>query len=115
MGKIETVTIPRVEYEALIHDRESLEDLRAYDEAKANLANGEEELLPADFVDRLIEGESPLTLWREHRGISKVALSELSGVNRVQITDIEKGRNTGSVETLKKLADALKVKIDDLV
>ena len=32
-----------------------------------------------------------------------------------QIADIEAGRKTGSIETVRKLADALNVAIDDLV
>jgi transcriptional regulator with XRE-family HTH domain len=36
-------------------------------------------------------------------------------VNRVQIIDIEAGRKTGSVETLRKLAQELGIDIDDLV
>ena len=35
--------------------------------------------------------------------------------NRVQIVDIEADRNSGSVRTLRKLADALGVTVDDLV
>lgn len=39
----------------------------------------------------------------------------MSGVNRVQIADIEAGRGKGAVETVRKLADALEVRLDDLV
>jgi mRNA interferase RelE/StbE len=44
-----------------------------------------------------------------------MALFTTSGVNRVQIADIEAGRKSGSVETILKLADALGVAIDELV
>jgi mRNA interferase RelE/StbE len=44
-----------------------------------------------------------------------MVLFEKSGVNRVQIADIEAGRKSGSVETIRKLADALEVAMDDLV
>ncbi len=44
-----------------------------------------------------------------------MALAKASGVNRVQIADIEAGRGKGSVETLRKLAEALRVTIDDLI
>jgi mRNA interferase RelE/StbE len=36
-------------------------------------------------------------------------------VNRIQIIDIEAGRKTGSVATLRKLATALGVDIEDLL
>ena len=34
---------------------------------------------------------------------------------RVQIVEIEAGRSTGSVHTLRKLADALGVAVDDII
>jgi DNA-binding XRE family transcriptional regulator len=33
----------------------------------------------------------------------------------VQIADIEAGRSKGSIDTMRKLADTLRVTIDDLV
>ena len=71
--------------------------------------------LPHEFMKRLIDGEAPLTVFREWRDLSKLALANKSGVDRTQITDIEAGRKTGSVATLKKLADTLDIQIDDLV
>jgi mRNA interferase RelE/StbE len=111
----ETITITREEYDALRSAAEDLADLRAFDSAKARLAAGADELVPADFARRLIAGEKPVRVYRELRGLTQMALFEISGVNRVQIADIEAGRKTGSVETLRKLADALDVTIDDLV
>jgi transcriptional regulator with XRE-family HTH domain len=56
-----------------------------------------------------------LRVWRDVRGLTQMALAEASGVNRVQIADIEAGRKTGSVATIGKLAEALGIGIDDLV
>lgn len=86
------VTIPREEYDRLREAAEDLADLRAYDGAKAALTAGEDELVPAEFAKRLIAGESPLRVWR---GLSQVKLGTVSGVNRVQIADIEAGRGKG--------------------
>jgi len=109
------MTIPQAEYDRLREAADDLADLNAYDGAKAALAAGEEELVPADYAKRLIAGESPLRVWRELRGLSHVGLGKASGVNRVQIADIEAERGKGSVETVRKLADALGVAVDDLV
>ena len=105
------ITIPRAEYDRLREAAEDLADLQAYERARA--AGGQS--IPADAVQRMIEGESPLKVFRELRDLSQVGLARNSGVNRVQIADIEAGRGKGSVDTLKKLADALSVTIDDLV
>lgn len=110
----EMITIPLDEYKALKLAAEDLADMGAYDRAKAALDNGDEELIPAEYVRRMVAGERPLRIWREYRGLTQVALAETSGVNRVQIANIEAGTKNGSVETLKKLAAALRIAIDDL-
>ena len=80
----------------------------------AAIARGDEELVPEAFAKRLIAGESPVRVWRELRGLTQAALATWSGVNRVQIANIESGAKSGSVATLRKLADALGVGLDDL-
>lgn len=111
----EMVTIPKTEYDRLRAAAEDLEDLALYDSVMADLKAGREELIPSEFVDRLIDGESPVRVFRELRGLTQSALARKSGVNRVQLADIEMARSSGSVETMRKLADALNVTIDDLV
>lgn len=111
---METITIPREEYQRLVALAEDAEDLAAVARFDAAMARGEEELIPAAFADRILDGESPLRVYRDFRGLTQVALAERSGVNRVQIADIEAGRKSGSIATLRKLADALEVTLDDL-
>lgn len=111
----EMVTIPREEYERLVTLAEDVEDAAAVARFRARLAAGEEELVPAAVVDRLLAGESPVRVWREHRGMTQSGLGRASGVNRVVIADIEAGRKGGSVRSLKALAEALGVGMDDLV
>ncbi len=94
---------------------EDAEDAAAVARFRARLAAGEEELVPAAVVDRLLAGESPVRVWREHRGLTQSGLGRASGVNRVVVADIEAGRKGGSVRSLKALAGALGVGIDDLV
>ena len=111
----ETVTIPKAEYDRLRALEEDFADIQTALAVKARLATGEEELIPAAVVDRLLDGEPPLRVWREFRNLTQSELARASGVNRVQIVDIEADRNSGSVRTLRKLADALEVTVDDLV
>ncbi|MCM2502169.1 helix-turn-helix transcriptional regulator [Aureimonas altamirensis] len=106
----EMVTIEKTEYERLLNAADDLADIIAYDRA---MTEGGESI-PAEFVKRMIEGESPLRVYRDLRGLTQARLSENSGVNRVQIADIEAGRKSGSVDTIRKLATALSVSIDDL-
>lgn len=108
------ISIPVEEYQRLLALAEGMSDGMAYDRAVAALANGEEELLPAPMAQRIVAGESPLRVWRDHRGLTQTALADRTGVNRVQISNIESGAKSGSVQTLKKLAAALGVALDDL-
>ena len=65
---------------------------------------------------RLLQGqEHRLRIWREHRGLTQTELGAISGVQQGYIAQIESGRKTGSIETLKKLSAALRIDIDDLV
>ena len=107
----DTITISRTQFDRLRRDSEMLSDIRAYDAAMA----ADEESFPAEVAVRLIAGESPLSVFREYRQLSVAELSRRSGVHRAQISDIEDGKGSGSTTTLKKLADALDLDLDDLV
>jgi len=110
----EMVTIPKDEYLRLKAIEQEMADLNIAANTLARIKAGTEELVPSAVVDRLLAGDAPLMVWREHRGLSQAKLARQSGVNRIQIIDIEAGRKTGSAATLKKLATALNVDMDDL-
>ena len=46
--------------------------------------------------------------------MTQAELARQSKVNRIQIIDMESGQETGSVVTLKKLAAALDIDLDDI-
>ena len=52
---------------------------------------------------------------REGRGLSQEALAELADVNRGFLGEIERGARSASIETIKKLADALNEPISELL
>ena len=110
----EMVTIPREEYDRLRAAAEDLADLQSYDRTKAALAAAEDELIPMEYANRLLNRENALRVYRDLRGITQAALAEIAGVNRVTVAEIETGRKQGSVATLRALADALGVSMDDL-
>lgn len=111
----ETVTISRVEYDRLRSAAEDLDDLKAYDRGTAAVAAREEELVPAQYADRLMNGENPVRVWREFRGSTQAALAARADIDRVMVSEIETGRKAGSIATMKRLADALGVTVDDLL
>jgi DNA-binding XRE family transcriptional regulator len=107
--------IPVEEYERLVEAAEETTDVRAYDEAKRRLASGQDELLPATMVNRILHGENALRVWREHRGLTLKEVADKAQVSAPFVSQIEKGQREGSVETMRKLADALRVSVDDLI
>lgn len=106
------VILPLTDDERLVSAAESALDLQAYDRAKARLAAGEEELIPAEFVNRMLEGENKVRVWREFRGVSAKELAAATGLAAAYISQIETGAREGTIETFKKLAAALRVDID---
>ncbi len=113
-GKPEYAVIPYDEYRRLVDDAEMLADVRAFDTARKTLAAGEEELIPAEVVDRLLDGDNPVRVWREYRGLSAVDLAKACGVTAAAISQIESGKRKSSVGLLKKIARTLDVDLDTL-
>ena len=74
----------------------------------------DEECVPIGVVDRLIARVNPVRVWREHRGHSLRQLAERAGIGIGYLSQIENGERKGTVETLKKIAAALDVDLDDL-
>ena len=109
------VLLPEAEYEALLAAAEEAADAAAVEAFRRKLAAGEEELLPAAMVDRVLAGESLVRVWRDHRGLTSKALAEKAGIAQAYLSQIEAGKREGTTDTLRKLATALGVAIDDLV
>lgn len=105
------VTIPVADLEALIRRVEDAEDRRSIEAA----LKGPDDALPAELVKRMIAGESPLRILREHRGLTLQALADQAGVGKSHLSQIENGKKSGSIDIYAKLADILDVTIDDLV
>jgi DNA-binding XRE family transcriptional regulator len=114
-GRPEWAVLPYAEYQRLLERLEDLQDALDADRILARVARGEEELVPAEVVERLLQGEPPLRVWREHRGWTQQQLASAAGVTQSMVTMIETGRRKGQADTLKRLAAALRIDLDDLV
>jgi len=114
-GKI--VILPRAEYDRLkAIEQEAIEDAacaRLIDQAKKDVADGAL-LLPLAIVQRLADGENPIRVLRQFRGMTQ---AELATADCVQITqnylsDLETGKRKGPIALHRKLARALDVPLD---
>ena len=54
-GVPEYAVVPIADYRVLIEKAEMLDDVAAFDKAEAMLAAGEDELVPSDIVDSLLD------------------------------------------------------------
>lgn len=114
-GKPEWAVLPYDEYLQLIEDAEMLQDIRDYDNVKASIEKGEQELVPSEVVFAILDGENPIRVWREYRGITQQQLAETAGISPPYLSQIENNRRSGTMEVLIAIANALNVSLDDIV
>lgn len=103
--------VPLDEYEQL---REALADAADVQAMIRVRDDPDEEDVPIAFARRMWNGESPVRVWREMRGMKATHLATAAGISRSHLSAIENGAKKGSVKVLKRLAEALGVGIEDL-
>lgn len=114
-GKPEYAVLPYEDYLQLLEGARMLEDLRVYNQSKAALARGEDELVPSEVVDRLLDGGNPVRVWRQYRALTQAQLGKLAGVSIATVSYIECGARQPSVSVIKSIAGVLRVDVDELV
>ena len=110
----DTVLLRRADYEALVRRAEDAADAVQIRAAEARVAAGEDEYVPIELTKRLMAGEVPVRVWREHRGLSARALAARAGISAAYLSQIETGKKPGSFDAMAKLARALGVDMEDL-
>ena len=118
------VVIPREQYDALVaaaagdEDAEDAADVAAFDAAMAQLAAegaaGLDTTLPVKVGAAMLRGASRLTAWRKFRGLSQHMLAQQAEVGQGYLSQIERGEREGSPETLKRIADSMGLRIDQI-
>ena len=106
--------LPIADYQRLLDAAEEQAEIAAAEGAERRRAAGEE-YVPMEMVERLVEGENALRVWRQYRQLSIGQLAELSGVNKATISQLENDKAYGRPATWRALADALGVTVDDIL
>lgn len=114
-GRPEWAVVPYETYIRLLEEAEMLQDIRDFDAAKAAIDRGEEELIPSEVTYALLEGQNPIKVWREHRGLTQQQLAAAAGISTPYLSQLETGKRAGTTEVLTALARALHVTLDDVV
>jgi DNA-binding XRE family transcriptional regulator len=113
----EMAIVPRAEYERLKSLESEVEEdvgtARLVARAKKEIAGGAL-VLPMEIVDRLANGENPIRVLRQFRGLKQAELATAEGVGITQnyLSDLENGKRKGPFELHRKIAALLKVPFD---
>ena len=92
-------------------DAEMIDDIKAYDAAKSEGG----EYFPSEVVYAVLGGANPVKTYREYRNLTQEDLAKKTKLSRAYIAQIETGKKNGSIESMKKIAKALNVDLDDIV
>ncbi len=110
-GKPEWAVVTVEEYRQLVEAAEFKEDLRLYREAKKT----PEEVIPGEVIDQLLDGEGPIRVWRRFRGLSQQELASSIGISKAYLSQLEGGSRIGTAVVLKKIAEALKLTLEEIM
>ncbi len=113
--KPEWAVLPYEDYLQLIENLEMAQDIQEYDNAKAALERGEDELIPSELVYAILDGANAIKTWREYRQMSQYALAEKAGISVPYLSQLETRKRQGSLTVLSAIAKALKVSLDLVV
>jgi len=113
-GKPEWAILPYEEYLQLIEQAELLEDIRDFDEISAAIERGDEELIPAEVVNAILDGKNPIKVWREYRGLTQQQLADIVRISKPYLSQIETGKRTGTTDVLSAIAKALDVSLEQV-
>jgi len=111
-GKPEWAILPYEEYLQLIEQAELLEDIRDFDEISAAIERGDEELIPAEVVNAILDGKNPIKVWREYRGLTQQQLADIVRISKPYLSQIEAGKRKGTTDVLSAIAKALDVSLE---
>jgi ribosome-binding protein aMBF1 (putative translation factor) len=111
--------LPAEDYEALVEAADDAADPAQEEALAAEMrrlrAEDRGEGLPAELFRRILAGESAVRVWREHRGLASGALAEQVGISQAALAGLEGGSAGCSIDTLRAIARALDVPLDELV
>ena len=108
------VVLSRRDYDALLaqagdEDAEDRMSVRILDERKGETA------LPFAYMNRILDGEPPVAVLLDYRGLTQAELVRKTGLSQPYVSKLVRGGVGAGKDTLKKLCAALEVSADILV
>ena len=109
------VIMSEAEFERLRELAEDAEDIAAGSRVEAALAAGWEELLTREELDALRDAPSPLAFWRQKRNVALEHLAGRTGADLDSLAAVERGERLGDVHLYQRLAQELRIDMEDLI
>ena len=113
IGGQKMVVLSHAEFKRLRDAAENYEDICAAVDGRERAAAGEE-FVPSELINRILDGESGLKVWREHRGHTQDGLAGKLGKQGSWLAKLENGKLKGDLGTWRALARELNVELDDI-
>ena len=112
-GNPQFAVVPIETYREIVAKLRDIEDYAAIDQAILEDRDGR--TVPAETVNAILSGVSPLRAWRENYGINVASLAKQVGVSKSYLSQIENRRKRGTLSLYRRISLVLGVPIDDLV
>jgi ribosome-binding protein aMBF1 (putative translation factor) len=74
-----------------------------------------QETIPAEIVWRLSDGEAPVKVWREHRGLTSEELATAAHLDVDVVERIERNEQPADFVTIAEIARALRLDMEMLL
>ena len=103
----ELVVLSRQEYQDLL-------DARDHAAAMREIAAGAETLTDAE-LDEYLAAPTPLAYWRKRRKMTQAQLATQLDISQPYFAQLETGKRVGDVTLYARLAEVLRLRIEDLV
>ncbi len=114
-GRPEWAVIPYAEYKKLNDAYEDAEDVADIEKNLRAIKNGDEVAIPSEITFAIIEGESPIRVWRKYKKIKMNELAKNVGISSAYLSQIENKKRNPTIDTLKEIAQALELDIELLI
>ncbi|MEW5424668.1 helix-turn-helix domain-containing protein [Amorphus sp. 3PC139-8] len=91
------------------------EQIAAADAIMAGVRGGEIATVSDAEAEILLSAQTALAGWRKVRGLTQAALAAEAGISQNYLSDLERGKRSGTTDVLGRLARVLRVRVDDLI
>ena len=114
-GRPEWAVIPYAEYQKLNDAYEDAEDIVDIEKNLRAIKNGDEIAIPSEITFAILEGLSPIRVWRKYKKIKMNELAKNVGISSAYLSQIENKKRNPTIDTLKEIAQALELDIEVLI